>query len=99
MRGDMDFDDTWLAFSLLDSKAGANWVTTKRFESQWLNLVKIVCRVDGQGRVVRQNKRTISINPLYAFLEIVHSTVVTMKTNRYGGLRNHLAVAVVFNFL
>ena len=36
------------------------------------------------------------MNPLYAFLEIVHSTIVTMKTNRYCGLRNHLSVAVVF---
>ena len=50
MRGDMDFDDTWLAFSLLDSKAGANWVTTKRFESQWLNLVKVV-NVEQMARV------------------------------------------------
>ena len=27
---------------------------------------------------------------MYDFLKILHSTIVTMKTNRYGGLRNHV---------
>ena len=51
----MDFDDTWTGFLYWILMPGANWITTKRFESQWLNLVKDVCieqmaRVEQLGR-------------------------------------------------